>query len=189
MIMTQTNNLAFIDAQNLYFGTTKCTDCAVNLGKELKDMKLIDCVCGEAWEVDLAKFRTYLKENYSVSEAYYFMGITNDNLSELYLRIQKAGFILYFREHTKLAKSSKKGNVDTDIVFEIMKNVSDNKDFDRIYLVSGDGDYMRLVSYLIEKGKFGKVLFPNRRFASSLYKQFGSEHFDYLDNIKTYISR
>ena len=34
---------------------------------------------------------------------------------------------------------------------------------------------------LIKKGKFGKMLFPNKKFASSLYNAFGREYFDYLE--------
>jgi uncharacterized LabA/DUF88 family protein len=58
--------------------------------------------------------------------------------------------------------------------------------FDKIVLVSGDGDYKMLVDFLIEEKRFVKVLFPNKKFASSLYKKLGSEYFDYLDsqNIK-----
>jgi len=48
--------------------------------------------------------------------------------------------------------------------------------------VSGDGDYKRLVDYLVKKGKFGKMLFPNKEFASSLYKSLGGEYFDYLES-------
>ena len=54
--------------------------------------------------------------------------------------------------------------------------------FDKIILVSGDGDYKMLVDFLIEENKFKKILFPNKYFASSLYKKLGSEYFDYLSN-------
>ncbi len=56
-----------------------------------------------------------------------------------------------FKEHTKLHKSVKKGNIDTDMVFEIMKNLLDNDGFDKILLISGDGDYKKIVNYLISK--------------------------------------
>ncbi len=92
-----------------------------------------------------------------------------------------------FKEHSPALKGTKKGNVDTDIVFEIMKNLIDNKDFDKVVLVSGDGDYKKVVDYLIRKNRFKKILFPNKKFASSLYKNLGAEFFDYLMNIKTYI--
>lgn len=181
------NNLAFIDGQNLHFGTTKCDICAKKLNKTLQEIKLSDCKCNNGWEVDLSKFRIYLKENYWVSEAYYFLGYLQDENDELYKEIQKAGFIVLFKEHHVFAKSKKKGNVDTDIVFEIMKNLLDNPDLNKIILVSGDGDYIKMVRYLVEKDKFEKILFPNKKFASSLYKKLGSEYFDYLENIKEYI--
>jgi len=44
------------------------------------------------------------------------------------------------------------------------------------------------VNYLIAKNKFERILFPNKRFASSLYKEFGKKAFDYLENIRTYIA-
>lgn len=164
MEITKENNLAFIDGQNLYFGTTKY-----------------------GWKINLAKFRIYLKEKYCVSEAYYVLGYLEENNDELYKEIQKAGFIVSFKDHHKLAKSSKKGNVDTDIVFEVMKNLIENKNFNKIVLVSGDGDYNKMVKYLVTKDRFKKILFPNKKFASSLYKELGSEFFDYLENLKKYI--
>jgi len=46
-----------------------------------------------------------------------------------------------------------------------------------------------MVDFLIEENRFKKVLFPNKKFASSLYKKLGSEYFDCLDkdHIKTKI--
>lgn len=78
-------------------------------------------------------------------------------------------------------------NVDADLVFEVMKNMVDNHEFNQVIIVSGDGDYRKLVSYLIQKRKFRKILFPNKEFASSLYDKFGGEIFDYLENIKNYL--
>lgn len=94
-----------------------------------------------------------------------------------------------FKEHSPNLVANKKGNVDTDIVFEIMKNLVDNRDFDKIILVSGDGDYKKLVDYLIKKDKFEKILFPNKKFASSLYKSLSNKFFDNLEkeNLKSKI--
>mgnify|MGYP001617909844 CR=1 FL=1 len=78
----------------------------------------------------------------------------------------------------------KKGNVDADIIFSIMKRLYLKERFNKVVLVSGDGDYKMLVDFLIEQNKFEKILFPNREFASSLYKKLGSEYFDYLENVK-----
>lgn len=82
----------------------------------------------------------------------------------------------------------KKGNVDTDVVFEIMRALID-VEFDRVLLVSGDGDYKKVVDYLIKKNRFEKILFPNKKFASSLYKSLGNKYCVSLDvdNIKSKI--
>lgn len=162
--MSKENNLAFIDGQNLHLGTIE-----------------------NDWKVDHFKLRIYLKDKYHITEAYYFLGYTTEEQQDLYNNLQKAGFIILFKEHNENLKAQKKGNVDTDIVFEVMKNLIDNKNFNKIVLVSGDGDYKKLVDYLIKKGKFYKILFPNKKFASSLYKKLGSEFYDYIENIKSYI--
>ncbi len=54
------------------------------------------------------------------------------------------------------------------MVFEIMRKLIEEKDFDKIVLVSWDWDYIKLVKYLISKNLLKKVLFPNKQY-SSLY--------------------
>ena len=46
----------------------------------------------------------------------------------------------------------------------------EEKDFDKILLVSGDGDYIKLVKFLIEKWLLEKILFPSKKY-SSLYNK------------------
>lgn len=146
------NNLAFIDGQNLYLGTKQ-----------------------DGWSIDLSKLKTYLQDRYGIKEAYYFIGYLQEENNELYKEIQKAGFIVIFKDHNEYAISKKKGNVDTDIVFEIMKNLIENTNFDKIVLVSGDGDYKKLVDYLVEKDRFKRILFPNGNKASSLYNKLDNK--------------
>jgi uncharacterized LabA/DUF88 family protein len=112
-----------------------------------------------------------LERKYKVSQAYYFIGYISEDNQELYKKLQKAGFIIIFKEHSEIMMGKKKGNIDTDLVFEIMKSLIDEKDMDGVVLVSGDGDYKKVVDYLIEKDKFKKILFPNKKFASSLYRK------------------
>ena len=165
--MKTNENYAFIDGQNLHLGTREC-----------------------GWSIDHHKFRKYLTEKYNVTEAYYFLGFISESEQDLYDGLQKSGFILIFREHSSLLRGKKKGNVDSDLIFSIMKKLVDGDSFDKIIIVSGDGDYVKLVDYLIKKDKFEKMLFPNKKFASSLYKKYGSEYYDYLENsdIKSKIS-
>jgi uncharacterized LabA/DUF88 family protein len=163
------NNIAFIDGQNLYMGT--------NLLEK------------DSWKIDLRKLRVFLNDKYKVKTAYYFLGYIQENNQDLYNSIQESGFVLSFRKHNSAMLGKKKGNVDTDIVFLAMKKLYKKDNFDKIVLVSGDGDYKRLVDFLIEENKFKKLLSPNKKFMSSLYKKLGSEYFDYLDkkNIKNKI--
>lgn len=156
--MKKSLNTAYIDGQNLYLGTTT-----------------------DGWKVDLFKFRKFLQEKYGVVEAYYFLGYLNEDLNDLYSDLQKAGFIVTFREHNKNMLGTKKENVDTDMVFQMMKDYIEKSDSEKVILVSGDGDYKKVVQYLIKKKRFRKILFPNRKFASSLYKKLGNEFCVSLD--------
>lgn len=155
-------NYAFIDGQNLYMGTAKRT---------------ID-----PWKIDLRRFRIYLEQKYHVKAAFYFLGYLTEAQQALYETIQSAGFILIFREHTSLMLGKKKGNVDADIILNIMKKMYYQEPFDRVILVSGDGDYKALVDFLIEESKFEKILFPDRKKASSLYKKISATLFAALDD-------
>ena len=43
--------------------------------------------------------------------------------TNLYYALQKSGFIVSFREHSQAMAGKKKGNVDLEIVFEMMRNL------------------------------------------------------------------
>ena len=153
------NNYAFIDGQNLYMSTLSAR---------------------APWRVDLERLRVYLKQKYNVEKAYYFLGFVQEENQDLYNEIQEAGFILQFREHSSSMLGKKKGNVDTDIVFHIMKKLYHKEEFGNVVLVSGDGDYKLLVEFLIEEKRFEKILFPDGVRASSLYKKITRRYFDDL---------
>ena len=160
---SKTKNIAYVDGQNLHMGTSK---------SEPK------------WKINLSRFRIYLEKKYNVDKAYYYLGYVQegDKIEHLYEEIQSAGFILVFRQHSSTMLGKKKGNVDSDIIFSVMKRIYKKDDFDKILLVSGDGDYKMLVDFLIEEKRFEKILFPNKKFASSLYKEIGAQYFDNLGN-------
>jgi len=139
-------NIAYIDGQNLHFGTR-----------------------AKWWKVDVFKFRIFLRDKFNVEKAYYCLWCLDEDLEELYKDLQEAWFIVTFREHSRGMKWKKKWNVDTDIVFEIMKKLCEEQEtFWKVVLVSGDGDYIKTVKYLIKKEKLEKIVFPNNNY-SSLY--------------------
>ena len=157
-------NIAFIDSQNLHLGTKT-----------------------EGWIVDDKKFRIYLRDKHNIEKAYCFFGYTTGENAEMYDRLQQYGYIIKFKESSERMISHKKGNVDADLVFSVMKTLVERDDFEKIFIVSGDGDYYKMVRYLIDKERFGKMLFPNKRFRSSLYKRLGNEYIMYLYTIKNRI--
>jgi len=146
-------NIAFIDGQNL----TQSLE----------------------WNIDYKKFKIFLKDKYKISEIYYFLWYKNDQ-SKLYENLQKAGFILIFNQKWENLKSNKKWNIDTNLVFQAMKKFSE-KEFDKFLLVSWDWDFKNMVDYFIEKNKFIKILFPNKKNYSSLYNSLTNKFFYFLD--------
>ena len=161
----EAHNEAFIDGQNLKVSTFRAKP---------------------SWNIDLKRFRVFLAEKYKVKEAYYFIGAFDPKNQELYNALQRYGYVVVFREHTESSISHKKGNVDTDIVFSVMKKLVEREKFDKIVLVSGDGDYWRMVDYLNKKDKFAKLLVPNNATLSSLYKTRTSDSYRaYLDESAT----
>ena len=84
----KSNNYAFIDSQNLHLGIKK-------LG----------------WELDWRKFRIYLDEKYGVDIAYIFIGFIPEN-KELYLYLQKAGYVLVYKPVILNGEGVTKGNVE-----------------------------------------------------------------------------
>lgn len=164
MVVTLTDqNIAYIDGQNLYMGAAKSPP---------------------QWNIDLTRLRTYLEQKYHVGRAYYYLGYVQEgtDYERLYETIQTAGFVLIFREHNSAMLGKKKGNIDSDIIFSAMKRLYLKENFDKIVLVSGDEDYKSLIDFLIDQGKFEKILFPNRKYRSSLYKSLSSTYFSYLDD-------
>ena len=153
-------NVAYIDNQNLYMATHRSSD---------------------PWDVDMRRFRVYLREKYDVGKAYLFMGAFDFKLQDMYIAFQEYGYILVFREHGSEMKGKKKGNVDVDIVFTMMRDLFTDAQLGKAVLVSGDGDYFRTVEYFIMMGKFEKIMLPSHKNASSLYKKLTDGFRVYLD--------
>lgn len=139
------NNYAFIDSQN------------VNLA--IRD---------QGWILDFKRFRKYLEDKYHVAKAFLFIGYiaTNQNL---YTSLQKDGFILIFKPTLILPSGKPKGNVDAELVLHTMIEYSN---YDKTLIVTGDGDFYCLVDYLKGKNKLLKLMIPNRKRYSSLFRKF-----------------
>ncbi len=151
-------NYAFIDSQN------------VNLG--IKD---------QGWKLDWTKFRVYLREKFGVETAYIFIGYIEEN-KDLYLSLQKSGYILVFKETLKNKDGIVKGNCDAELVLQAM---IDYDKYERAIIVSGDGDFACLVRHLKKQGKLGRVIVPNiRKYSALLKRAAAKEHLDCMDNLR-----
>ncbi len=136
---------AFIDSQNL------------NLG-----------IRSEGWRLDYRKLRLFLKNKYSVSEAYMFIGYVPGNES-LYTHLQECNFKLVFKTTVEDGQGNVKGNVDAELV--LYSAAIKFKEYDKAIIISGDGDFRCLVEFLIERGKMGLLLAPNGKY-SGLLREF-----------------
>jgi uncharacterized LabA/DUF88 family protein len=161
----QENNFAFIDGQNLYKGI-------------------------KGWKLDYKKFLVYLKDKYNVKQAYLHIGFKNQYI-DLYTKLQEQGFILNFKPtlqdnkncNNKKDKNYKtsKGNVDVDLA---VKTLIWRWKYDKAVIITSDGDFDTLVSFLNNKNKLKIVLSPNKQFCSSLLQIAAESKIDYIENIK-----
>ena len=156
------NNFAFIDAQNVHL--------------RIKSL---------GWDLDWHKFRIYLKEKYSVSVAYLFIGYIPSN-QDLYSKLQKAGYILIFKPISFDGERKAKGNCDADLVLRTMIELPN---FDKAMIVTSDGDFYSLVRYLYEKDKLQMVLSPYIETCSKLLKQEAKSKINYLNDLSRKIGK
>ena len=150
------NNYAFIDSQNL------------NLS--IRD---------QGWVLDFGKFKQFLRDKYSVTHAFLFIGYIYEN-QDLYISLQKDGYILIFKPTLRLPDGRVKGNVDAELVLHAMIEY-DN--YDKALIVTGDGDFYCLVDYLVKKDKLLKLMVPNRNKFSSLFRKM-MPHIIFMNNLR-----
>lgn len=159
------NNYAFIDSQN------------VNLA-----------IRSQGWKLDWGKLRVYLESKYNISVAYLFLGYLPGN-EDLYINLQKSGFVCVFKPTLVLPNGKIKGNVDAELVMQTMIDLSN---FDQAVIVSGDGDFYCLVRYLIDHKKMFKMLIPNQKRYSALLKHLSDSRenaFDFMNELRDKISK
>jgi len=146
MTISKQNNYAFIDSQNL-------------------EMSIKE----QGWRLDYRAFRKYLKDKYNVTKAFYFIGYVATN-ADLYESLQEFGYILVFKPTLEI-KGRIKGNVDAELVLHAM---IEYRNYDQAVIVSGDGDFFCLVKYLANNLKLCKLIVPNDKKFSSLYRKHTS---------------
>ena len=150
------NNYAFIDGENLY--------------KSIRN---------QGWKLDYHKFRIYLKEKYSISRAFLFIGYMKEK-KVLYESLKKSGFELVYKPTIKKADGETKGNVDAELVLKTMIELNN---FNKAIIITGDGDFCCLVKYLTEIKKLRILMIPDRRNYSALFREF-REDIVYMNELR-----
>ena len=151
MSIQKENNYAFIDGANLHCGM----DTLV-------------------WKLDYKKFRIWLTDKYSVTRAYIFLG-NIPKFGKLYTHLQECGYTLVSKEVIYDGNGKPKGNCNADLVLKTVEEHYENK-YENAVIVSSDGDYSSLVSFLINKNKLRAILSPsNEKKCSILLKRTGAK--------------
>ncbi len=154
------NNYAFIDSQNLNLSI-----------REL------------GWKLDYKKFRAYLKDRYRISRAFLFIGFIEEN-AELYKTLSEAGFTCIYKP-TLVNRGITKGNCDAELVLQAM---IESKNYDKAIIVSGDGDFHCLAKYLLREKKLEKLLIPNQKAYSALFKRLPANNLAFISDLKVKLS-
>ncbi|MEK7451034.1 MAG: NYN domain-containing protein [Patescibacteria group bacterium] len=147
---------AFIDSQNLNLGTSK------NIVKHGK-------VVYKGWKLNFKRFRRYLTDKFRVKKAFLCIGYIKQN-ENLYKKLKSYGYDLVFKPTVKDNFGKVKGNVDAELVLHAAKIQYDK--YDRVVIVSGDGDFYCLHEFLVKNKKLLSIIIPNDKSESSLSKPF-----------------
>ncbi len=150
------NNYAFIDSQNLNLSIRE-----------------------QGWVLDFRKLRRYLQDKYGVTKAFIFIGYVPQN-QDLYVNLQKDGYILIFKPTLNLPGGGVKGNVDAELVLHTMVEFNN---YDKALIITGDGDFYCLVDYLAKNDKLLKLMIPNTNKFSSLYRKM-MPHIVFMNNLR-----
>ncbi|OGZ63209.1 MAG: hypothetical protein A2812_02480 [Candidatus Staskawiczbacteria bacterium RIFCSPHIGHO2_01_FULL_36_16] len=199
---------AFIDASNLFYGGEKSLGWRIDYkklfqylkekydvssvfyfgGVEIYDFKY-DYQGDETIPLkDLEEHLLQLLQSKSkqLNEAQILLIGKHIQRVRFYLKLKQFGYNLFLKPvkmyEQEDGSTKRKANCDVDMAFHLMKE-KDN--FDRIIVLSGDGDFLPVLKYLKENKKEIMILGRANRTAKEI-KQFSEgsfRDFEYLKNI------
>lgn len=159
MKLQKENNFAYIDGANLHQGMN-------TLG----------------WDLDYKKLRVWLGDKFNITTAYLFIG-NIPKYGKLYAYLQECGYILIFKEVVYDNNGKPKGNCDADLVLKATQDFYTHS-YEKMLLVSSDGDYSSLVSFTLSEKRLLGILSPaNEKKCSVLLKRTGARIF-YINDQK-----
>lgn len=132
------------------------------------------------WKLDYKRFRVFLRDKFHVSVAYLFIGQVQ-GMEGLYRDLQNWGYRLVFKPTLQNAQEQIKGNCDAELVLQAM---IDLHRYEKAVIVTGDGDFACLVSYLQKERKLAAVISPHHRRCSRLLRRLMPNGILFLDQLK-----
>ena len=196
----------FIDASNLFYGGEKSLGWKIDYQKlliYLKDKyKMSKAFYFGGVEIHNFDFNYLKNDTVSIEDLErYLTGIVKEQGNKMteamllllnrhlqrirfYLKLEKFGYELHLKP-VKLYEqddgtTKRKANCDVDMAFYLMKE-KDN--FDRIVVLSGDGDFLPVLKYLRNQGKEIIILARGPRTAKEI-RQFAGGNFRDFEYLK-----
>lgn len=171
--MPRPNNFAFIDGANLH------------LTYEYLD-----------WKLDYQKLRNYLKKKLDVIVAYYFIGNIKEN-KDIYTTLESYDYTIKLKNPSPyVTKEEDCPYCKKVIAPEIIRNKSDCDSFmtlqvmsdlsmyDKVVLITSDGDFDNLVTTLLLKDKLRMVFAPCKEECSWLLKSAARGKIAFIDDYR-----
>lgn len=196
----------FIDASNLFYGGVKSLGWKIDyrklfryLGKRYGAKKIYyfggieihdfpyDYLRNDTVPVD--KVLTYLEEfvkknKKRLNEARLTLLSRHIDRIRFYRKLILFGYDLYLKPVKLFTKSDgtteRKANCDVDMAFYLMK---EQEKYDRVLVLSGDGDFLPVLKYLRKSGKDVIILSRGRRTAREI-RQFAAANFTDFEYLK-----
>jgi len=123
------------------------------------------------WQIDYRKLLEYFAQGNELIHAFYFTATPpfNDTRSLVaYRKFKKflihSGYTVVDKD-TKLIQGRPKGNLDIEMTMYMITTVPH---YDRVIFLSGDGDFVPVIDYLIKLGKLVTCVSLRRRTALEL---------------------
>jgi len=204
-----TKTLAFIDASNLFYGGEKSLGWKIDYAKLLKYLKEKYGITRVLYfgGVETHTFKYDYLENETVPieqlerHVTHFIQERGKHMNDaalllisrhlqrvrFYLKLQKFGYELYLKP-VKLYEQDdgttrRKANCDVEMAFYLMK---EKENFDRVIVLSGDGDFLPVLKYLRSNGKEVIILARGPRTARET--QFAGSNFRDFVRLEKYVN-
>lgn len=107
-----------------------------------------------------------------------------------YLKIEKFGFNLILKPVKTFFDAEglpiRKANCDVDMAFHLMR---DRNSFERVLVLSGDGDFLPVLKYLREAKKEVIILARGPRTAKEIKRFAGDKFMDFTHNLQCRLTR